>query len=500
MEIYVLRHCRTKNNIDNCWSGCKTDCELSPEGELRNKELIAELSKIKFDAIYSSPLKRCLATSKEIAKNLDLDLIIDNRLIERDFGDLEGKPCNNQDKLKMSDLNLNTDLNHGVEKIRDMYENKIIPFYKELINGPENRERERVLIVTHSWVVRLSKYFLEDEKNPKVIQETPKNGEYLKFNKNNIISRDFNTIKIENNRLTKKSTYTSKFNDEIKWMISLPNDLLSYVPKVYSYHISKQNKGYDLSYITMEYIKEKSFDQIYLHNKLTEKDADAFFDQIFNFLSKAKKYSANLEGYKIREFLYDIYFKKTISRWDSIKDHPKFSNFYNNEITINNKKYQPVKYYLNNLEKTLNEYNIIDENRKFWIIHGDLCFNNILFKENKMYLIDPRGSFGESWIYGDQLYEFAKISHSISGYDSIINDYYNLELKGNTINYSFINENNKKLFLEHFEKLIDKDELPKVYLIESLLFLSMIPLHKENYDHQIMELALAIEKISKFIK
>ncbi len=497
MQIFILRHCKTKNNINNSWCGCNTDNELSLEGLNRNKELVQELSQIKFDVIYSSPLKRCLITAKQISEITGSKLIIDNRLIERNFGELEGKPCDDNDKLKLADLHLNTDLNNGVEKIKDMYQKRIIPFYTELFE----KNFSKVLIVSHSWVLRLSKYFLDGEVDSKTITVTPKNGEYQIFNKNNnIITRNFNTIEIHGDKLIKRSSYTSKFHDEIKWMVNLPDDLKSYIPKIDKYYISDKNKDDDLSFITMEYINQKSFDQIYLKNKLTTKDALIFFKQVFAFLLKARQYNDNLEKDKIKEYLYDIYYKKTIDRWDTIKDDLKFSNFYNYEITINNIKYKSVKYYLSKLEKTLIDYNVISSNRKFWIIHGDLCFNNIIFNNNQMYVIDPRGSFGKPGLYGDQWYELAKLSHSISGYDSIINNYYQVEIKDNNINYSFDQEINKQLFLELFEKLINKNILQKIYLIESLLFLSMIPLHKENYSHQIMMLCLAIQKLSKFIK
>lgn len=497
MEIFILRHCKTKNNIDNSWCGQKTDCELSEQGQIRNKELIKELSKINFDVIYCSPLKRCLVTAKELAQITNSKLVIDDRLIERDFGELEGLKCVEEDKLKMADLDLNTDLGKGVEKIKFIYENRVIPFYKELLNKNFNR----VLIVTHSWIVRLSKYFLTGEKNKDVISQTPPNGTFEVFMSDfNLISRSFNSVTVEGNKLTKKSTYTSKFNDEINWMNSIPEELKVYIPKIYDYHISKENKNNDLSYITMEYLNEKSFDQIYLNKKLTETDVNNFFRQVVDFINKSRKYHPVSTEEKIKQYLYDMYYLKTVERWNEIKDDPKFSSFYNNDIFINNKKYKPVSYYLSKLEKTLNDYDLLDGKRQFSIIHGDLCFNNIIFKDNKMYVIDPRGSFGEKWIYGDTLYEIAKISHSISGYDTLINNLYKLEWNENNINYHFTNNLNQSLFKEKFEKLINKKFLPRIYLIESLLFLSMIPLHSESYEHQLIMLSLALEKLDAFIK
>ena len=51
-------------------------------------------------------------------------------------------------------------------------------------------------------------------------------------------------------------------------------------------------------------------------------------------------------------------------------------------------------------------------------IHGDSQFNNILIGEDKeIIFIDPRGSYGNSIIYGIPEYDDAKIMFALSGYD-----------------------------------------------------------------------------------
>ena len=269
MEIYVLRHCKTESNINNKWCGSKSDINLSSIGEQQNNKVINELSKIDFDYVFSSPLKRCIVTSKPIANKTKAKLIIDNRIIERDFGDLEGKECSCDDKEKLSIFELNTDLNKNVEKISDMFFNRVIPFIKEL----EKINAKKVLIVTHSWVLRLFNYFFcDDVKNNEVIKNAPKNGEYKKFVINNkLISRHFNSLTIKGNKITKRSSYTEKFNNEINWMISIPDEIKIFIPKIYDYKISNKNDDSDFSYITMEYINKQSFDQIYLNQILNKK-------------------------------------------------------------------------------------------------------------------------------------------------------------------------------------------------------------------------------------
>ncbi|MDT6809453.1 capsular biosynthesis protein, partial [Enterococcus faecium] len=42
-----------------------------------------------------------------------------------------------------------------------------------------------------------------------------------------------------------------------------------------------------------------------------------------------------------------------------------------------------------------------------------------------------------------------------------------------------------------------KDDFDKIVLIEALLFLSMIPLHGESFDHQIVMLATGMELLAR---
>ena len=125
------------------------------------------------------------------------------------------------------------------------------------------------------------------------------------------------------------------------------------------------------------------------------------------------------------------------------------------------------------------------------VIHGDLCLSNILFNSriNSIKIIDPRGTGYNNnlTIYGDQNYDLAKLTHSIVGmYDHIISGQYtllNFNLKSMEIKFERSDrlKNIKNLFIN---KIIGnkkfKDTLPQVIL----LFINMLPLHKDKKDIQ----------------
>jgi broad specificity phosphatase PhoE len=53
--------------------------------------LAERLKPISFDALYSSPLKRAIDTARFISERIGLEPVVDDRLVELDYGQWEGK-------------------------------------------------------------------------------------------------------------------------------------------------------------------------------------------------------------------------------------------------------------------------------------------------------------------------------------------------------------------------------------------------------------------------
>lgn len=90
LTVYLLRHGETAYNADgNRYCGV-TDIGLTEAG-LKQAHTIAEsLSPISFDAVYASPLQRAYITATYACKRKS-NVIPDERLLELDFGNWEGK-------------------------------------------------------------------------------------------------------------------------------------------------------------------------------------------------------------------------------------------------------------------------------------------------------------------------------------------------------------------------------------------------------------------------
>lgn len=88
MRLYLARHGQTDWNYQKRMQG-RVDTALNETGIAQAHELKEKLKGISFDAIYVSPLSRAVNTAK-IASGRD-DVIIDERIIEMDYGSLQGK-------------------------------------------------------------------------------------------------------------------------------------------------------------------------------------------------------------------------------------------------------------------------------------------------------------------------------------------------------------------------------------------------------------------------
>lgn len=90
--IYIIRHGKTELNRAKALQG-RSDHPLNEEGILQAKEAAEKLRDVSFDYVFSSPLIRALQTAEIIVP--EKKPVIDDRLIEMDYGPYEGLDLNN---------------------------------------------------------------------------------------------------------------------------------------------------------------------------------------------------------------------------------------------------------------------------------------------------------------------------------------------------------------------------------------------------------------------
>ncbi|MGM1050638.1 MAG: hypothetical protein ACQEXX_31655 [Bacillota bacterium] len=306
-------------------------------------------------------------------------------------------------------------------------------------------------------------------------------------------SRIFNNVTYDpvQGTVTKRSNNEEKLKDEIFWYRNIPAELSDYTPYMKDYSLDPQNV-----YLTMDFIPWPTVSSLFLSPSINKgTDWEKFFSSIQNLFNKFSRYSGELPLLSLRY----IYIEKTIDRMSLFIEKNSFF-----------RKVKQKGSYLLNGRSVECPFTILEKNRKSLlklilgkqinIIHGDMCFSNIFFNndDGKLFLIDPRGSFGQSGVYGDPRYDLAKIRHSLSGYDHIINDQYYLQVieEKLELNFSIKKEHHQLLVANLWDEIIGRN-LIQIQLIEALLFLSMTPLHKDSTQRQMIMFGLGTELLNK---
>lgn len=143
MKIGVVRHGVTEDNLNNIMQG-RRNVLLCDKGRFDVKNLRNELSDIKFDYCYMSPLVRCVETAFILVGD-KTPMIRDDRLIERDLGELEEKNRNTYDVNKYWDYDLNSN-DLGVEPVKSVID-RVSDFLHYLKSKYD--DDAHILIVTH---------------------------------------------------------------------------------------------------------------------------------------------------------------------------------------------------------------------------------------------------------------------------------------------------------------------------------------------------------------
>ena len=90
MELYILRHGETEENIQHILQG-HTDGHLTELGRQQAHDAGKLLRNIHFDAFLCSDLKRCTDTAEIISSFLDMNIQTTPLLRERDWGSVTGE-------------------------------------------------------------------------------------------------------------------------------------------------------------------------------------------------------------------------------------------------------------------------------------------------------------------------------------------------------------------------------------------------------------------------
>ena len=305
-------------------------------------------------------------------------------------------------------------------------------------------------------------------------------------------TRYFNSLQFGDSgeSIVKTSKDNLKLINEINWYKKIPRDILELVPKILDSDVSNN------PFIKLEYVKHPTLSELWLYSDFPT----AFWKNIIqDLLEIIQRFKEHKEDVSEQEY-HLIYFQKTVDRINELIETNKiFKEIFDNDfISINGKKLKNWSLIRDKIEKKIKTIYNKDDN---CLIHGDLYFSNILYdsETSKYKIIDPRGKWGNG-ISGDIKYDIAKIRHSIvGGFDTITNGLYTVTYeKTDGVEINMFEPKNYEIICEDLDTNIKKYwNLDEIKMIEGLLFISMLPLHEDNFERQLAFFTIGIKRLNE---
>lgn len=297
-----------------------------------------------------------------------------------------------------------------------------------------------------------------------------------------VTSRCFNQVSINPERgiVIKSSSAQAKLQQEIDFYQQLPQQLQIHFPRLV-------DTGHN--WYALEYYPYTSLSQYLVYYGLPLEHWQTIFKRLMSIHCEFVEVGAARQPVKLdAQALYRFYKDKLDSRIDAAMQYPALQQVINMpSIRVNGNILQGLQTLSAWLDQRLLR---LCQQVNSGFVHGDLCFSNILFEPASgiIRLIDPRGDFMDSVNQGDPRYDLAKILHSVHGhYDFIIHDLFTLTQQHNDfelrIPTSATLEQLKELLFEHIRSQTDYP-VNDLILLESLLFLTMLPLHNDHPQRQ----------------
>lgn len=150
MKLFLIRHTKPDIAKDICYG--QSDINVLPTFKFELSEVHFLLKNIEYGKVYSSPLKRCVELAQTLVPDDD-KLLLDDRLMEFNFGDWEMKTWEEIEKTSEASkwfADYIQTAAPGGESFKQMID-RVQYFIDDLTEKPNNDD---VLIVTHLGVIR----------------------------------------------------------------------------------------------------------------------------------------------------------------------------------------------------------------------------------------------------------------------------------------------------------------------------------------------------------
>jgi len=300
--------------------------------------------------------------------------------------------------------------------------------------------------------------------------------------KHSTTQRHFNSLEFEDKSVFKTGTNIAKLKAESDWYENLPASLRIYTPPFLGWNCVGYRLGYETS---------PNLHDLFVFGEYRESTWQSIANACFDFLRDCQVQAP--KGIVSEGVINALTSEKTLFRlqeWcltENIKIEDQWT--LNGAISASPAEILAVT------------SAIISQSEGIpGIMHGDFCFSNIFFdfRQQSIRVIDPRGEIRKGYptVFGDLLYDLAKLNHSLSGYDQIIAGRFQAEwIGGRALLFDLEHDSATEAILELFTRNdLSGHSLGSapVKAITIQLFLAMLPLHADRPDRQLAFFANAL--------
>jgi len=151
-KIHLIRHGITQANLDGKYVG-HVDVPLCDQGKAQLVQMVNDFEYPTPDALFCSPLSRCIETAQIIYGDMNPIIIPD--LIEYNFGDFEGKTAEELRKNELFSqwLSGNSDFAPPFGESNAQFGKRVCGAFSKIVDGLIKTGTTNVSIVTHGGVI-----------------------------------------------------------------------------------------------------------------------------------------------------------------------------------------------------------------------------------------------------------------------------------------------------------------------------------------------------------
>ncbi len=316
-------------------------------------------------------------------------------------------------------------------------------------------------------------------------------------------TREFNEMRIGRRPwiLQKHSTDITKLEQEKEWFRGCPRKLLDWCPEVL---LESQIDELPGRY-TIQAVPAISLAEALVFSKLDEAWWVSALDELAKFIGELHSYEAPRE---IKRRSVDLRSEMYHSKVDERITHGLRPDV---RILLDELEQAPHPEVLPLSDALVTYHALVDEHVleravDFSVIHGDLFLGNLMFDRRlqRLYAIDPRGAFGDAGIWGDPLYDLAKLRHSVKGlYDFISHGRFRICDDEGLPSTVIVTTKHSRSILELLDDWYggvvesSRQDPLACAVVEAGLFLSLAALHQEDKRRQLAFLLRGLELITK---